>query len=252
MLRAAVIVLALANLLFWAWSVDAFEGLGLAPARERDPARLAQQVRPEAVRVLAPPAVTAALATGPAAAAAPVAVSSSAASAPMQRLVVCLETGPFNAVALDAAERSLAAAALPEGSWTRISAEAPPTYAVVLGPFNSRDALKNKREELAKLRLPIEGLNLLGDGAATNQPGLALGRYDNRDAADKALAGFVQRGVRTARVTALRSGGSDSRLRFENLSPAQIEQLRAAGGAALGSLTPCATAAPGAPSAPSR
>ena len=52
MLRALVALLLVANLGFWAWRTGALEGLGLGPARERDPTRLAQQIRPEAVRVL--------------------------------------------------------------------------------------------------------------------------------------------------------------------------------------------------------
>ena len=103
MLRALVLALIVANLAFWAWSEGVFSVLGLAPTQERDPGRLALQVRPDAVRVLS--------------AAAP-------ATAPGRAALQCLEAGPFVAAEIEAAERALAALALPEGSWQRGSHEA--------------------------------------------------------------------------------------------------------------------------------
>lgn len=234
MLRALVAVLLLANLGFWAWSAGAFNGLGWGPTPERDPTRLAQQVRPDAVRVLAPTAATAAVGAA-SGALAPANPSARGAS-------LCLEAGPFAPGAIEAAERALIAAALPEGSWVRANHDVGVWYAVVLGPFGNREALQKKREELARLRLPLEVLDLPGDGAGSPaQAGFALGRYDSRDAADAALAAFNQRGVRTARVALLRPAGSESRLRVENATPAQAEQLRALSGGALGAgFVPCA------------
>jgi hypothetical protein len=108
MLRALVLALIVANLAFWAWSEGAFSALGLAPTQERDPGRLALQVRPDAVRVLS--------------AAAPAA--SRPATAPGRVAPQCLEAGPFAAAEIEAAERALAVLALPEGSWQRGSHEA--------------------------------------------------------------------------------------------------------------------------------
>jgi galactokinase len=249
MLRALVVALALANLLFWAWSAGLLEGLGWEPARERDPTRLSQQVRPDAVRVLAPAAVKATVSPASAAGAASAA---SAASGTTTNLV-CLETGPFAGAALDKAEAALAAAALPENSWVRVTQEVAAQYAVVLGPFESRDALQKKREEVARLKLPIEGLDLLVAGSNTQRPGLALGRYDTRAAAESALGALTQRGVRTARVSLLRIAGSESRLRIEGATPAQADQLRGLSSAALaGGFAPCATPVPLEPSAQTR
>ncbi len=232
MLRTLVAVLLLANLAFWAWSAGALEGIGLAPARERDPARLGLQVRPDAVRVLSPGAAAAAL---------------SAASVPTRAArttLVCLEAGPFAPAAIEAAERALATVALSDSSWVRTNHDIAAQYAVVLGPFANRDALQKKREELGRLRVPFEALDLPGDGGAgaPAQPGFALGRYDNRDGAQSALASFNERGVRTARVAELRPAGSEIRLRIESATPAQVEQLRALSAAALGGgFAPCAS-----------
>jgi hypothetical protein len=102
MQRALVAALLIANLAFWAWSAGALDAIGLGPAQERDPARLALQVQQDAVRVVPAASASAGVATVKAPAAAQ-----------------CLEAGPFATAAIEAAERALAAAALPEGSWLR-------------------------------------------------------------------------------------------------------------------------------------
>jgi hypothetical protein len=171
MLRALVAVLLLANLAFWAWSAGALQAFGLAPASERDPERLAQQVRPEAVRILT---AAAAMATLNAASAASAASGKGIAA---RGALVCLEAGPFAAAGVEAAERALVAAAVPEGSWIRIDQDVPAQFAVVLGPFADRDAVKKASDELRRLKLSFEALDLPAEGAGANlQPGLALGR----------------------------------------------------------------------------
>jgi hypothetical protein len=63
MLRALVLLLLVANGLFFAWSRG---WLGDAGPGGREPERMARQVNPDAVRVLNPSAATAALASTPA------------------------------------------------------------------------------------------------------------------------------------------------------------------------------------------
>lgn len=244
MLRALVAVLLLANLGFWAWSAGALEALGWAPTHERDPARLAQQVGAETVRLLPPDSVLPAASSPQAASAAAV---SGAADAEARGLPAqCLETGPLSASALASAERALLAGGVAEGSWVRRSQDLPAQYAVVLGPFFSNESLRNKREEIARLRLPLEAVSLPSAGAASaGQPGLALGRYDNRAAADTALASYNQRGVRTARVLELQPARSETQLRLDNASPLQAQQLRALSIELAGTaFAPCAPGLP--------
>lgn len=229
MLRALVAVLLLANLGFWLWSAGALESLGWAPTHERDPARLALQVGADTVRVLpAGSVIAAASSPAPATAAAGASPASAASAEVRDPLSQCLETGPLASAALASAERALLAGGIAEGSWTRRSIEQPAQYGVVLGPFNSNEALRNKREEIARLRLPLEAVSLPSATAgAPAQPGLALGRYASRAAADSALASYSQRGVRTARVLALRPVSSEIQLRLDSTTPAQAQQLRA-------------------------
>ena len=96
MLRALVAALIVANLLFFAYARGALDGvLGLRAIGDREPERLAHQVRPETIQ-LQPMNV--------------------AASAPGETRA-CLETPPFGAGDANAVELVLANN-LPAGSWT--------------------------------------------------------------------------------------------------------------------------------------
>lgn len=242
MLRWLVLALLLANTLYFAWS-QGWLGLGGGPAAAREPWRVQQQVRPDRVRVLppdtvvpAPPVVAPALPASAAASAAQGAASGADA------VLACFESAPLAPAGLDAAEQALATV-LPARGWIRASRELPSPHAVVIGPL-ARDALPKKREELTRLRVSFEELRLPGNEGGA---GLSLGRYESAAAAQAALEGLAQRGVRTARVLALREPGSETRLRIENATPAQAEALRALRSPALGAqgLRPCETPAPG-------
>ena len=52
MLRLAVIVLLLANAGYYAWSHGWLRSWGLAPVEQSEPQRMAQQIRPETLRIL--------------------------------------------------------------------------------------------------------------------------------------------------------------------------------------------------------
>ena len=52
MLRLAVIVLLLANAGYYAWSHGWLRSWGLAPVEQTEPQRMAQQIRPETLRIL--------------------------------------------------------------------------------------------------------------------------------------------------------------------------------------------------------
>lgn len=52
MARLALLVLLLANLGYFAWSHGWLREAGLAPDRQREPQRIAQQIRPEALQIV--------------------------------------------------------------------------------------------------------------------------------------------------------------------------------------------------------
>ena len=97
MLRALLALLLAANLLFFAYSRGTLDGLlGLRSIGDREPERLANQVRPQTIRLLP---------TG------------TAASAPVDAAVPCYETPTFTAAEAGAVEAALVGN-LPAGAWS--------------------------------------------------------------------------------------------------------------------------------------
>jgi hypothetical protein len=180
MLRAWIALLLLANAVFFMWTQGWLDGLtGFHARGDREPERLLRQVHPEAVKVLSPQAVAA------------------AASAADARLA-CLEAGPFGPAEAVAAEAALTSV-LPTGRWTRVKVDVPPVWIVYMGKYANREAQQKKEDELARIRVGFEVVK----NAPEFEPGLSLGRFDDRAGAESALAQFSQRGIRSARVVEL-------------------------------------------------
>jgi hypothetical protein len=204
MLRWAVLLLVVANGLFFAWSRG---WLGDPPGNDaREPERVARQIRPEAVRVLAAPAA-AALAATPS----------------------CVEAGPFRAAEAAAAEQ-VVASMLPAGSWSRVPVERPGRWIVYMGRFPNAEALATRRAELAGQRIDAEALQ----GQPEHEPGLLLSAHDSGAAAEAALERLTQRGVRGARVLMLAAPANEVLLRVERGGAELRAQALAARAPALG------------------
>jgi hypothetical protein len=264
LLRWFVAFALLANVGYAAWRAGALAAVGLAPATERDPGRLEQQIRPSALRVLAPQAVAAAVAesasaaaVGPLPAAPPGPVQTpvvapansvdtpasgaAAANAPL----ACLEIGPLdNTAAVESTERTLAAVLTERGSerpWVREQRPAGAQYVVFVGPVLSRDAARQRREELVKLKMSFEAVELPGGSSSDKQGGYSLGKHNSEAAAQSALDAFRERGLRNARVALLRANGAPRTwLRLDNLRPAAADALRALPADKLGGQAPSA------------
>ena len=224
MLRALVLALLVANLCFWAWTQGWLDGVvGLRASGDREPERLGRQVRPESVRILPPAAAASAASTADGAA-----------------LVACLESGPFaSAAAASAAEAALRGAlpALPRERWAAVKTDLPGTWIVYMGKYDSPDLLARKEDELKRRKVEYTALQ----GNPALEPGLLLGRFDERGAADKALAQLVRQGVRSAHVVETAASASAHTLRITRADPPLAAQLTALTGDALGrGFTPCA------------
>ncbi len=231
MLRRLVFLLLAANLLFFAWSQGWLGGLiGVRPDAQREPERLARQVRPQTIVVL-PPA--------PAASAGPIAApASAAAAAAVADKPVCLEAGPFATGASISAMAALRAVQppLPPGSWVEVTIDRPGAWLVVMPRPGSREAMARRDEELKRARIAYEVLNAPEELAGS----LSLGRFDDRDAADKALAQLSQRGIRPARVAELHAASTIHLLRAAKADKALAAQLGAIRSDALGrGFVPC-------------
>jgi hypothetical protein len=223
-LRAFVVLLFLANLGFFAWTQGWLDAVvGPAPRAEREPERLARQLQPQRVRIVPP---------------------SEAASA-MSLLaradtLVCLEVGPLTPAEADAAE-SLLQAALPAGRWERRNTEQPGEWIIYVGRFTAADAQNKKSDELRRMQIAFDEIKTPPDLA----PGLSLGRFDNRGAANAALDKMTQRGVRSARVITLAEPATVVTVRVDRVDRALAAELYGLGGEVGGqplgqAFTPCA------------
>lgn len=216
MLRLAVIVLLLANAGYYAWSHGWLRSWGLAPVEQSEPQRMAQQIRPETLRILrareTPPVAPSVASEAPASA--PPAPAAMAASAPA---TVCLQAGTLDQRQADAVRT--AAAALPQGSWSLESTPIPGRWMVYMGRFADADALAKKRNELRAL-----GVSYDRPGAAL-EPGLSLGRFSTEEAAQRALTTLGNQGVRSARVLQERADTPVFVLRLPAVNAAMRDQL---------------------------
>jgi hypothetical protein len=263
LLRWFVVAALLANLGYAGWRWGWFGVVGLAPATERDPGRLERQLRPTALRVLSPAATAAALAEAasaavvgpplpgaprpvgaasaaagerpsmtapvPASAPAPAAATTGIAS-PAAVALTCLEVGPLDDnAAVEGAERTLAGV-LPARTWRRDTRTSGAQYAVFVGPIYSRETANARRDELTRLRMSFEAVTLPGG----QEGGYSLGLHDSQAAAQAALEGFRERGLRNASVALVRESGPRTWLRMDRLAPAQADAVRALAAAQLG------------------
>jgi len=225
-LRALALLLLLANLGFLAWTQGWLDGVVSARARgDREPERLAREFQPQRMRIVPPSEAEAAMAsTTPVPAGA----------------VSCVEAGPYTTAEARAAEAMLAPA-LPAGSWARRSIEQAGSWIVYLGRFAAADAMQKKIEELRRLSAPFDEVQSPPELA----PGLSLGHFDTRAAAEKALEQLSQRGIRTARVVTLSEPATLTMLRVERADPALTLEIAAVAGEIKGqplgkAFAPCA------------
>ena len=204
MLRVLVLLLVLANGAYWAWAQGALAGLGFAPATSREPQRLAQQIKPESLRLLSPQEVRKLEAT-------PVA------AAPAARPAECLVAGLFEDKQLEPLRVALSST-LATGTWQLESAVEPARWIIYMGKYPNADALNRKKVELRQINVSFEDVPL-----TALQLGLSLGKYTDLAQANQQLSSLAQRGVRTARVVQERAEQRGQLLRL----PVVDEALRA-------------------------
>lgn len=226
MLRVVLLLLIVANGLYWAWREGWLAGIGMAPTSQREPHRLEQQIEADVVRVLpagsAAPRSAAPVPNKPAAVDAPASAASAAgnAAAGSTLSASCMQTPLLNNAAADAAEAALAKA-LPAKPWQRVSTTPSLPFAVAMTGLAGA-ALQTKQRELERLSISTEPLTTPSGAAAG---GWVLGRYGDQAQANAALAGFTKRGVRTARVVNL-ADANTVRLRIDPVSDDVAASLR--------------------------
>lgn len=250
MLKWLLMAALAANAVFFAWTQGWLDSVvGVRATGDREPGRLALQVRPDSVVILTPNAVAAAASGASAASAAfatspasgnSAALSASAASG-AQRSTSCWEAGPFNAPQLASAEAVLGGV-LPAGAWSRVPVDAPGIWTVCMGPYASADLRSKKEAELKRRGLKFEALQLPPELTAEQRkslaaqllPGLSLGRYTSMAAAEAALSEFNASGVHSARVVELLKPYAAQSLRVAQAGPAVAARLEGLTAASTG------------------
>jgi hypothetical protein len=201
MLRLLVLVLLLANGLFFAWSSGLLRAYGFAPTPVNEPQRIAQQIKPESIKLLNASEIKR------------VEAQVQADLAPKE----CLQAGPFDD-AQTAALRKALELALPSGSWQIDTGKEPARWIVYMGKYATAELLAKKRAELNGMGIKSESVS-----NPTLELGLSLGGFETETAAKTELIRLAPKGIRTAKVVQEREEGTSSTLKL----PAVTELLRA-------------------------
>ena len=195
-----VLVLLLANGAYFAWGHGWLAAYGFVPARVTEPERLAQQIRPEAMRLAtdnrpARPSRTAAAGKTPGAATAetpmtPLTPLTALSSSATQ----CLQVGVFTERQARALRLRLRNS-LPADSWSFESSGDSARWIIYMGKYISKEAVDRKRVKLEQIGLTFEP-----PISPLLNPGLSLGSFGSKADAENALAQMEQRGLRSAKV----------------------------------------------------
>lgn len=188
-----VLVLLLANGAYFAWGHGWLAAYGFVPARVTEPERLAQQIRPEAMRLAtdsrpAQPSQTAPAAKTPAVAVAQTPIT------PPSNATQCLQVGVFTERQARALRLRLRNG-LPADSWSFESSGDSARWIIYMGRYISKEAVDRKRVKLEQL-----GLSFEPPVSPLLNPGLSLGSFGSKADAENALAQMEQRGLRSAKV----------------------------------------------------
>lgn len=195
MLRLFVLLLLLANGLFFAWSKGYLSQWGFAAASKNEPFRMAEQIAPERIVIKqkdapsAPP-VTNSL-PAPAPTQTPVATT---AQTPLAATATCLTAGAFNDRQSTALKQTLSTK-LPDLRWRFDTVTVPARWIVYMGKYPNNAARDLKKSQLDQINVRYEVLS-----ESNLEPGLSLGSHSSQAAASQALQQLFKQGVRTARV----------------------------------------------------
>lgn len=212
MLRLTVLLLLLANAVYFVWAQGLLLPIGFGPSQQSEPQRLGQQLRPEAIRILS---ATEAARTEAPAPAAPVFVAVQP---------ECLESEPLEESGTQPLRQALQA--WPAGSWTLDAAVEPSRWIVYMGKYLTVENVNRKKAELRQIGVSFEPL--------TNpelELGLSLGGFASRTAANQYLERLTERGVRTAQVVQERPEVRGRVLKLPQLDDAlraRLEELQPA------------------------
>lgn len=231
-MKLVFLLLALANLVLFAWLQGAFGGL---PDAGREPERVNRQVEPERVRVLTQQEVQAlrsktkdvpgpSSSALPAAVAAPAAASMPAAIAAADLVgLTCVEMGDFTAESVNRVRQRLDNLALGDRMSVR-SVEAPGWFMVYVPPLKTRAEVDRRADELRKAG--VKEMLVIADNSPMRF-GIALGSFKDQDLASRHAADLDRRGIKGVKVADKPSTLQVTRFQLRNVDTTLADVLRA-------------------------
>jgi hypothetical protein len=207
MLRLLVLLLLLANGLYFAWSDGLLLAYGFGPAQQSEPQHMAQQIAPDSIRLLSPKEFK------------QIEEQVKADREPKE----CLQAGPFDG-AQGTVLRQALGDALPADAWNLEELHIAPRWIVYMGKYPGAEVLAKKRAEITAMNLPMERLE-----NPVLEPGLSLGGFDTKAEADAALARLSARGLHTAHVVQERAESTSYQLKLPAIGAALKPKLGALG-----------------------
>jgi hypothetical protein len=206
MLRLLVLLLLLLNAAYFSWSQGLLAAWGIAPTQQSEPQRIAQQIKPETLRVLRGDEARR--------------IEVSMAPKPPE----CLQAGLFTDVEAGSLKQALDT--WPGGSWSIEPAVEPARWIVYMGKYPTADSAEKKKAELRQLGVSFEPLS-----NTSLEPGIALGGYPTEAAAKQQLQALSQKGVRTAKVVQERGEARGQSLKLAAVDDAlrpRLDDLKSA------------------------
>ena len=252
MLKWAIWLLVLGNAGYFAWSQGYLDTLGLKPVEQREPQRMAQQVRPETLRLLNGPRPETAPVVSAPAPEAPAAVvvepplpapsvsepvapapapppSSTVAVAAGSGPRACWQAGGFTNDQAELLRAELALLGLPASGFSFTEVRSGGRWIVYMGRYDNQQQVDRKKDELRALGVSFREINAPGLA-----PGLALGTYSSEAAAQQALQKAERDGIRTAKVAQERAESQSVTVRLPAITDTQRAAIDGLGEAMTG------------------
>ena len=206
MLRLLVLAMLLANAAYFAWSQNLLASWVVAPTQQSEPHRVEQQIKPQAVRVLARDEAR------------------RIESAAVAKAPECLQSGLIDEAQAGAVKQALES--WPAGAWTMEPAVEPARWIIYMGKYPGAENVSRKKAELRQLGVSFEALS-----NPALEPGLSLGGFASEAEATQQMEGLAKRGLRTARVVRERDELRGQLLKLpvvDDALRARLEELKTA------------------------
>jgi hypothetical protein len=192
----------------------------LAP-NGREPARMANQLNADKIKLLPPASGSAAASQAPRAAPVSATAPQPEPSANKQAAAACTEIGNFSVAEGKRFESQLAAASLAD-KLTRREVQELGSHMVLIPPQAGKAGADKKAAELRKLG--IADFYVMQD-SSPQRWGISLGIFKTEEAARAHLASLVQKGVRSAQVVEYKIAVNKLAFQLRQLDPSAKDQL---------------------------